>query len=227
MERKQHEGDFHEVLKGQLVCYIQTVRSFSRALVLEVPRQRRLEANKLGKPVYSICMLGRTLVMPVVIPSSPGPWNYSRSQRGVKDAGQCQVRRIHMSQYLLPAKQTEGGGRKAEKGLSRQLNSSAITWVAKLRKGQDLDLARGTFWRRVLAVGRAEWLITNTLLLTQKPICGAARQIRSFCTEHEGMNRCKKTSEFLHQKTHSLIQSECCMYFCFTIHAEFCPPCPP
>lgn len=173
------------MLKGQVVCSIQTVRSFSRALVLEAPRQRCLEANKLGKPLNSICMLGRTLVMPAVIPSSLGPWNCSRSQReGKKPAGGRwggTARRINMSQYLLPAKQTEGRPEKGWERLSRRLNSSAIAWAAKLRKRQDLGVARGTFWRTVLAVGRGEWLITNTFLLTQKSICGAAKWIRSFC----------------------------------------------
>lgn len=172
------------MLKEQVVCYIQTVRSFSRALVLEVPWQRCLEANKLGKPLYSICTLGRTLVRSVIIPSSLGPWNYSRSQSewkklvsGENGAG----RRITTSQHLLPAKQIEGGEREAGGG-DRQLNASAITWAAKLRKRQkeSAESARGTFWRAVLAVVRGERLITNTFPLTWKSICGATYFISSF-----------------------------------------------
>lgn len=156
-----------------MVCYVQTVRSFSRALVLEVPWQRCLEGNKLGKPLYSICMFGRTLIRSVMIPSSLGPWNYSRSQSEWKKPVSVRwegaaTRIINMSQDLKPAKQIDGGERKSG-GRDRQLNASA----SPERQSWERDK-------------RKAW---ETFLRTESQF---VEQISSFCTEHEGINRCKQ-----------------------------------
>lgn len=85
MERKQHYIDFTRCLMDNSFFLIQTFPSFGRALVLEVTWQRCLEANKLGKLFYGICMLWRTLVKSVITFSSLRPGNSFHS---------CEVKKL-------------------------------------------------------------------------------------------------------------------------------------